>query len=132
MNDKAKTVHEWSAEGLSDRQGQQFSQDIQHIAPLKLFVRALPRWSLENETGVLIKITSAPKIGGVGIEFGFDRKNLSVKQANELTERLIDTSRLMALEELVETMRGLGVDPSIINPLVDEANLLAAKLEGDE
>jgi len=113
MNDKAKTVHEWSAEGLSDRQGQQFSQDIQHIAPLKLFVRALPRWSLENETGVLIKITSAPKIGGVGIEFGFDRKNLSVKQ-------------------LVETMRGLGVDPAIINPLVDEANLLAAKLEGDE
>lgn len=132
MNDKAKTVHEWAAEGMSERQGQQFSQDIQHIAPLKLFVRALPRWSAENNTGAVIKIFSDPQVGGVGIEFGFDRKTLTVKQANDLTERLIDTTRLMELEILVEGMRGLGVDPGFINPLVDEANELAQKLEGGE
>lgn len=132
MSEKAKTIHEWAAEGMSERQGQQFSQDIQHIAPLKLFVRALPRWSAENNTGAIIKIISDPQAGGVGIEFGFDRKTLSVKQANDLTERLIDTSRLMELEYLVETMRGLGVDPAIINPLVDEANDLAQKLEGGQ
>lgn len=125
-----KTLNEWSAQGLSERQGQQFAHDVQHINALKLFVRTLPRWSEENDTGVLIKITSVPGVGGVGIEFGFDQKSLSVKQANELTERLIDTSRLMELENLVETMRGLGVPADIINPLVDEANELAEKLQG--
>lgn len=125
----SKTLDEWSAEGMSDNQGQNFAQDVQSIDALKLFVRTLPKWSTENQTGVLIKITSVPGAGGVGIEFAFDRKNLSVKQANALTDRLIATSRLMELEHMVETMRGLGVDPDIINVLVDEANDLAVKLE---
>lgn len=126
-----KTIAEWDAEGLSARQGQQFAQDIQHINALKVFIRTMPKWSTEFNTTAIIEITSMPRVNGVGIEFKFDKKSLTVKEADALTERLIDTSRLMEIEYLVETMRGLGVEPDIINRLVDEGDELAKKLEGE-
>ena len=122
------TLDDWSVQGMSEKQGQQFASQIQDIKPLKLFIRSLPGWCAYHKTGIVLKIIGKPEWSGVGVEMGFDRANLPVHAANDLINRLTDTSRLIELEYLVETMKGLGVDPVIINRLVDEADILAQKL----
>lgn len=118
----------WNSQGLSEQQSEQFSQDVQQIQSLKLFIRTLPKWCQDKQASVMIKIVSSPDMPGVGIEFGFDKKTLSLNDSNELTDRLIETNHLMELEQIIETMRGLNVPSEYINPLVDEANNLAKKL----
>ena len=127
--DNNTTLEDWSASGMNEQQGRQFAQDVHHIEALQLFIRSLPVWCRQHKSGVQISITCGDGWEGVGIEFGFDRKQLSVSAGNALIERLMETSKLMELENIIETMRGLGVEPEKINPLVDEANQLAQKLK---
>jgi hypothetical protein len=123
------TLADWTSQGLDERQGASFAQDIQSIAPLALFARALPGWVEKHSTAVRISIECAPGMGGAGIAMSFGRDSLPVAVAQDLVERLTQTSRLMELETLVETMRGSGAPPAQVDALVEEADRLAQQLD---
>lgn len=122
------TMHEWASQGLDQQQGQQFAQDITGIPAIKIFAAVLPRWCANNNTGVVLQISSDPNLNGAGIELAFSRQTLPVSAANELLELIQQQTHLAELQLVIEKMRGLGVDASIINVLVDEADKLAQQL----
>ena len=131
MTDQSKDLQEWSSSGFAPGQGQQFASDVQSIGALRLFVRALPLWSAQHGAGAVVTVTSNPEMPGVAIEFGFDQPKLSVAAAQNLIERLQETSALMEMEALVEAMRELGVPSEFIDPLVEKADALALKISQD-
>ena len=122
------SVGAWSQQGLADNQGEEFARQVQHITPLKLFIRTLPGWCQQHGTSVSIAIEAAPGIDGVGIELSFGSSSLPVGAAADLVERMMQTSRLMELEEASAILREGGAPPEAVNAVVDLANSLAAEL----
>lgn len=128
MNPQHATLANWESQGLGQEQGAKFAQDIQAIAPLALFTRALPGWVETHQTAARITIDCVPGMNGAAIQMSFDRDSLPVEVAQDLLDRLGRTSRLMELEQQVELLRGTGGHPDLINKLVNEAETLAQDL----
>ena len=123
------TVHEWSAQGLSEQGAQEFASEISDIQALKVFLTTLPYWSRKHNTGVLVQITSNPELGGVGIELGFSRPTLPASAASDLTDLLKERNHLWELELVIGKMKELGCNPDVIDVLVDEAEKIALKIK---
>lgn len=130
MSNKQTTLADWRSEGFDQQQGANFAQDVHAITPLALFVRSLPRWVEENDTGVKIVIECKPGMEGAAIAMAFDRDKLPVAAAQQLIEQMAKTARLMELESHIELLRGVSTNYELINKLVEEAEQLAEFLNG--
>jgi hypothetical protein len=126
------TLAHWEAQGLGQRQGQQFALDIQEIPAIGQFARVLPAWSRANNCEVRLTIEARPDWnGGATVDLTFDRKDLSVSMGQDLLARLELTGSLMALTQTIEHMKAIGADATHIDLLVEEANHLANSLRDD-
>ena len=125
----SKTLHEWASTGMNERQGQTFAQEITSLHGLKAFLSALPYWCDKHQTGVVLQIVCQPQAGGVGIDLAFSEPKLPLSSAHEFVDLLREHNHLNELQLVIEKMKNLGVDPSLINILVDEANTLAKKIK---
>lgn len=123
------TLHEWASQGMNQNQGQTFAQEITSIQGLKAFLSTLPYWCDKHQTGVVLQIVCEPQSGGVGIDLAFGKNSLPLSSAHEFLDLLKEHNHLNELQLVIEKMKNLGIDPSVINILVDEANTLAKKIK---
>jgi hypothetical protein len=105
--------------------GAGFAGQVARIDALKLFARALPAWSLQNGATVSIALRASPD--GLEIDLGLP-PSATPQMADSVVSMLIDAERMAQLEFLVDQMRNVGVAPEVLDPMIREAEELAARL----
>ena len=105
-----------------------FSQQLQDLDAVKLFVRSLPGWSRQHGRPVQMVFTVRPD--GVECNVGMSAANPQEldRLCSSLIDRLRKAERLTQLTMLVDELRNAGVGTDLIDPMVEESERLAREL----
>ena len=108
-----------------------FAEQLQGLDAMKVFFQALPGWVRRHGRTIHLKFTGTDE--GVGCDLGFPAPAEEINDlTNSLLEELQKTERLHRLQYLIEEFRAAGVEPTVIDLLVAEAEGLVRDLNPDE
>lgn len=108
-----------------------FADQLQGLDAMRVFMQAIPAWMRQNGRTVHLKFTGTEE--GVECDLGFPADE---GEMDELTGSLMDllqkTERLQRLQFLIEEFREAGMEPTVIDLLVAEAESLVRELHPEE
>lgn len=101
---------------------------VQTLECLRTFAAGLPGWVQANGVEAHIRIRGTTD--GVEVQVGFADQDAGKREiyTNSLLDRLRDVERLQRLQLLIDEMRGAGVEALLIDPMIEEAERLIARL----
>lgn len=105
--------------------GAGFAGQVAQIDALKVFARALPAWAKKNKSSV--SITMVATEDGLEINLGLP-PSATPSMADDVIGVLRQVERMAQLELLVDQMRNAGVAPEVLDPMIQEAEEIAARL----
>lgn len=104
----------------------EFTDQATQIDAFKLFSMILPRWSARHGSSVSIHFQAVED--GVSIGLGLPPSSATQANVDSLFEMLRQGEKMMQLNLLVDQMRGAGVAPEVLDPMIAEAQAIAAQL----
>ena len=105
--------------------GAGFAGQVAQIDALKVFARALPVWAKRYQTSVSISLMATEE--GLEINLGMPA-SATPAMADQVIQIIREAERMFQLELLVDQMRNAGVAPEVIDPMIKEAEEIAARL----
>lgn len=117
---------------MSELGPQHIAQELQKLDAMRLFMAALPIFVRQTGKKVVLSFegVDTPEGAAVGCNVGF-----SDAEQDEwsglfalLMETLTDEERLQRFQLLIDEMRNVGVAGEVLDPMIVEAEALAARL----